>query len=79
MDEGVPVSKDEEGNLVLSEGGPERILDPEPWMIGHPDLLTRLGIVNLEAAQSVSGGRTYYLLGQVLILLGLILLGHITF
>ena len=64
----VPISRDESDNLVLSEGGPERVLDPEPWMMSHPDLLTRLGIVNMEAAQSVSGGRTYYLLGQGVLL-----------
>lgn len=59
----VPVSRDEADNLLLGEGGPA-VLEPEPWMLSHPDLLTRLGMVNLEAAQSVSGGRTYYLLGE---------------
>jgi seryl-tRNA synthetase len=68
VEDDVPVSRDEADNLVLGEGGPERILEPEPWMLSHPDLLTWLGMVNLEAAQSVSGGRTYYLLGEGVLL-----------
>jgi seryl-tRNA synthetase len=33
-------------------------------MSSHPDLLSKLGIVNLEAGAVAAGGRGYYLLGQ---------------
>ena len=37
-------------------------------MRSHPELLTMLGIVNLEAGQAAAGGRGYYLLGQGVLL-----------
>ena len=53
-------------NLVLREAGTRSA--PEPWMRSHPELLTMLGIVNLEAGQAAAGGRGYYLLGQGVLL-----------
>ena len=49
-------------NRVMEEVGAHR--PREPWMLSHPELLTRLGIVDLEAGVAAAGGRGYYLLGQ---------------
>jgi seryl-tRNA synthetase len=40
----------------------------EPWMLSHPDLVSRLGVADLEAGQAAAGGRGYYLLGNGVLL-----------
>ncbi|KAG0620060.1 hypothetical protein M758_4G186000 [Ceratodon purpureus] len=70
----VPVSDNEDNNLVVRTFGTRR---EEAGLLNHVDLVDRLGIVELEAGTDVAGGRGYFLkqygvmLNQALINFGL--------
>jgi len=56
----VPVNDDEDFNEVVRTFGEPR---DEKGLPNHVDLVSMLGIVNLEKGQEVAGGRGYYLVG----------------
>lgn len=61
----VPVSKDEANNAIVKQWGEPR---QEEKLYNHVDLVGLLDIVNLEAGQTVAGGRGYYLVGEGVLL-----------
>ena len=52
-------------NTVVKEYGERRM---EEKLYNHVDLVALLGIVDLEAGQTVAGGRGYYLIGEGVLL-----------
>ncbi|GAX82987.1 hypothetical protein CEUSTIGMA_g10414.t1 [Chlamydomonas eustigma] len=61
----VPISQDEANNAIVKEYGERR---QEEKLYNHVDLVALLGIVDLEAGQTVAGGRGYYLIGEGVLL-----------
>ena len=52
-------------NTVVKEYGERRM---EEKLYNHVDLVSLLGIVDLEAGQTVAGGRGYYLINEGVLL-----------
>jgi seryl-tRNA synthetase len=61
----VPISQDEANNAIVKEFG---TLRTEDKLYNHVDLVGLLDIVNLEAGQTVAGGRGYYLTNEGVLL-----------
>ena len=61
----VPISQDEVNNAIVKEFG---VLRQEEKLYNHVDLVGMLDIVNLEAGQTVAGGRGYYLINEGVLL-----------
>lgn len=57
--EGVPIAKDEEGNVIVRKWGKTTL--PKFKVRGHADMVEILDVVELKKAAEVSGARTYYL------------------
>jgi len=64
LDETVPDGKDESDNLLLRSWGQPRKFEFEPKH--HIDLLTELGMVDVERAAKIAGARTFFLEGEML-------------
>ena len=63
LDETVPDGKDESDNLLLRSWGEPRKFEFEPKH--HIDLLTELGMVDVERAAKIAGARTFFLEGEM--------------
>ncbi len=63
--ESVPDGETEEDNVVVRSWGEPRT---EEWMKDHVDILTGLGLVDLETAAKVAGARFYYLFDDLVLL-----------
>jgi len=63
LDETVPDGKDESDNLLLRSWGQPRKFEFEPKH--HIDLLTELGMVDVERAAKIAGARTFFLEGEM--------------
>jgi seryl-tRNA synthetase len=63
LDETVPVGKDEQDNVIVSQKG--RIIRPNFSPKDHIDLATRLDLVDLNRAAKVSGARFYFLKNEL--------------
>src|SRR5712691_9767844 len=63
LDETVPDGKDESDNLLLRSWGQPRKFEFEPKH--HIDLLTELGMVEVERAAKIAGARTFFLEGEM--------------
>lgn len=61
----VPIHDDEANNVIVKEYGQRRM---EEKLYNHVDLVSLLGIVDLEAGQTVAGGRGYYLINEGVLL-----------
>ena len=64
LHESVPVGKDENDNVPLRTWGAPRKFEFKPK--DHIDLLTELGMVDVERAAKISGARFYFLKGDAL-------------
>lgn len=58
----VPIGPDETHNVVVEERGQEPAFDFEPRP--HWEIMERLGIIDFERGQKVSGSRFYFLCGE---------------
>jgi seryl-tRNA synthetase len=63
LDETVPVGKDEQDNMIVSQKG--SIIRPNFSPKDHIDLATRLDLVDLNRAAKVSGARFYFLKNEL--------------
>jgi seryl-tRNA synthetase len=63
LNEGVPVGKDEEENVVVRQNG--RIIRPNFSPKDHIDLATSLDLIDLGRAAKVSGSRFYFLKNEL--------------
>jgi seryl-tRNA synthetase len=63
LNEGVPVGKDEEENVVVRRNG--RIIRPNFSPKDHIDLATSLDLIDLGRAAKVSGSRFYFLKNEL--------------
>jgi seryl-tRNA synthetase len=63
LNEGVPVGKDEEENVVVRQNG--RIIRPNFSPTDHIDLATSLDLIDLGRAAKVSGSRFYFLKNEL--------------
>jgi seryl-tRNA synthetase len=63
LNEGVPVGKDEEENVVVRQNG--RIIGPNFSPKDHIDLATSLDLIDLGRAAKVSGSRFYFLKNEL--------------
>jgi seryl-tRNA synthetase len=63
LNEGVPVGKDEEENVVVRQNG--RIVRPNFSPKDHIDLATSLDLIDLGRAAKVSGSRFYFLKNEL--------------
>jgi seryl-tRNA synthetase len=63
LDETVPVGKDEQDNVIVSQNG--SIIRPNFSPKDHIDLATRLDLVDLNRAAKVSGARFYFLKNEL--------------
>jgi len=66
LHESVPVGPDESGNVTVRTWGAPREFDFEPK--DHVDLLSGLGLVDIERAAKISGARFFFLKGEALLL-----------
>jgi seryl-tRNA synthetase len=64
LHESVPVGKDESDNVTVRTWGAPRKFEFKPK--DHIDLLTELGMVDVERAAKISGARFYFLKGDAL-------------
>jgi seryl-tRNA synthetase len=62
LDESVPVGADESGNVTVRTWGAPRKFDFKPK--DHVDLLSALGMVDVERAAKISGARFFFLKGD---------------
>ncbi len=63
LDESVPAGNDEKDNVVVRTWGQPRRFDFKPKH--HVDLLTELGMVDVERAAKIAGARTFFLEGEM--------------
>jgi seryl-tRNA synthetase len=63
LNETVPVGKDEQNNVIVSQNG--SIIRPNFSPMDHIELATRLDLVDLNRAAKVSGARFYFLKNEL--------------
>jgi len=63
LDQTVPDGRDESDNLLLRSWGQPRKFEFKPKH--HVDLLTELGMVDVERAAKIAGARTFFLEGEM--------------
>ncbi|MGA2198998.1 MAG: aminoacyl--tRNA ligase-related protein, partial [Nitrososphaerales archaeon] len=66
LDESVPVGPDDSGNVTIRTFGAPR--SPGFQLRDHIDVLTALGLVDMERAAKVAGARFFFLKGDALLL-----------
>jgi len=66
LDESVPVGPDDSGNVTVRTFGAPRSADFE--LRDHIDVLTSLGLVDMERAAKIAGARFFFLKGDALLL-----------
>jgi seryl-tRNA synthetase len=66
LHESVPIGPDESGNVTVRTWGAPRKFDFQPK--DHIDLLSDLGLVDIERAAKISGARFFFLKGDALML-----------
>jgi len=66
LHESVPSGPDDSGNVAIRTFGAPRVFDFE--LRDHIDVLTKLGLVDVERAAKVSGARFFFLKGDALLL-----------
>lgn len=64
LHESVPIGPDESGNVTIKTWGEPRKFDFQPK--DHIDLLSALGLVDIERAAKISGARFFFLKGDAL-------------
>lgn len=66
LDDSVPVGPDDTGNVTVRTFGAPRAADFQ--LRDHIDVLTALGLVDMERAAKISGARFFFLEGDALLL-----------
>jgi seryl-tRNA synthetase len=66
VDESVPIGNNETDNLVIKQWEINKKLNFKPE--DHVDILTRLGLIDLERAAKISGARFYFLKNQLVMM-----------
>ena len=66
LDESVPVGPDDSGNVTIRTFGAPKTFDFE--IRDHVDVLTDLGLLDMERAAKISGARFYFLKGEAMLL-----------
>jgi seryl-tRNA synthetase len=66
VDKSVPIGNDETDNLVIKKKEINKNLRFKPR--DHVDILTRLGLIDLERAAKISGSRFYFLKNQLVMM-----------
>ncbi len=66
LHESVPIGPDDSGNVAIRTFGAPKTFDFKPR--DHVDVLTSLGLLDMERAAKISGARFYFLKGEAMLL-----------